>query len=94
MKAILSFTYGVVGSAVLYVNLAACHVKAVRSQIACRASGMFVTSLYASSAAAGSVIGWLADQAGWVLAGAIQMSLLSVVGAALAVALEPKDMSL
>lgn len=93
-QAILSFTYGVVGSAVLYVNLAASHVKAVRSSIASRASGMFVTSLYASSATAGYVMGWLANQAGWALAGAIQMSLLSLVGAALAVALEPKDMSL
>lgn len=94
MKAILSFTYGVVGSALLYVNLAANHVKAVRSSIASRASGMFVTSLYASSAAAGYLMGWLANQGGWAIAGAIQMSLLSVVGAALALMLQPKDMSL
>lgn len=94
MKAILSFTYGVVGSAVLYVNLAANHVKAVRSSIASRASGMFVTSLYTSSAAAGYLMGWLANQGGWATAGAIQMSLLSVVGAALALMLQPKDMSL
>lgn len=93
-KAILSFTYGVIGSAVLYVNLAANHVKAVRSSIASRASGMFVTSLYASSAAAGYLMGWLANQEGWALAGAIQMSLLSLVGAALTLALRPREMAL
>jgi DHA1 family inner membrane transport protein len=93
-KAILSFTYGVIGSAVIYVNLAANHVKAVRSSIASRASGMFVTSLYASSAAAGYLMGWLANQGGWPMAGAIQMSLLSLVGAALILLLEPKSMAL
>lgn len=94
VKACLSFTYGVIGSAVLYVNLAGYHVKAVRGSVASRASGMFVTSLYASSAAAGYLMGWLANQAGWATAGALQMTLLSLIGAAVAVTLEPREMSL
>jgi MFS transporter, DHA1 family, inner membrane transport protein len=94
VKAALSFAYGVVGSAVLYVNLAAFHVKAVTSAIASRASGLFVTSLYASSAPAGYLLGWLASQVGWPAAGGIQMSLLSLIGVAFALALSPKRMSL
>lgn len=93
-KAFLVFVYGVVGSAVLYVNLAAYHVKAVRTSLASRGSGMFVTSFYAASALAGYLMGWLANQAGWVSAGQIQISLLSIVAAGLALALRPKEMSL
>ena len=52
-RAILAFAYGAIGSGTIYVNLAAYHVKAVRSSLSSRASGMFVTSLYAAAAAAG-----------------------------------------
>ena len=92
-KAIMTCVYGVIGSAVLYVNLAAYHVKAVRVSLASRGSGMFVTSLYMSSAAAGYLMGWLANQAGWVTAGQIQISLFSLVAAVLALALRPEEMS-
>jgi MFS family permease len=90
----LTFAYGVVGSAILYVNLAGYHVKAVESSLASRGSGMFVTSLYASSAAAGYLMGWFANQIGWVAAFGVQISLFSVVAAVLALALRPKDMAL
>jgi len=58
-----------------------------------RGSGMFVTSLYMSSAVAGYLMGWLANQAGWVTAGQIQISLFSLVAAVLALALRPEEMS-
>jgi sugar phosphate permease len=90
----LTFAYGVVGSAVLYVNLAGYHVKAVESGLAGRGSGMFVTSLYTSSAAAGYLMGWFANQIGWAAAFGIQISLFSVLAAVLALALRPKDMAL
>ena len=90
----LTFAYGVVGSAILYVNLAGYHVKAVESGLASRGSGMFVTSLYASSAAAGYLMGWFANQIGWTAAFGVQISLFSVVAAVLALALRPKDMAL
>ena len=94
VQAILTCAYGVIGSAILYVNLAACHVKAVRSSLASRGSGMFVTSLYTSSAVAGYLMGGIVSYAGWVIAGEIQISLFSLVAAALALALRPDQMSL
>lgn len=90
----LTFAYGVVGSAILYVNLAGYHVKAVESGLASHGSGMFVTSLYASSAAAGYLMGWFANQVGWATAFGIQISLFSIIAAVLALALRPKDMAL
>jgi len=91
---IMTFAYGVIASAILYVNLAGYHVKAVRGSLASRASGMFVTSLYAAAAFAGSLMGWIEANHGWPLAGMIQMSVLSIVGAVLALALRPSEMSL
>ncbi len=90
----LSFAWGVVVSGTIYVNLAGYHVKAVRGSLADRASGVFVTSLYGSAAAAGYLMGLIAGQGGWVRAGEIQLFLLSLVGASLALALRPDEMSL
>jgi DHA1 family inner membrane transport protein len=92
-QAILTCAYGAIGSGTLYVNLAAYHVKAVRSSLASRASGMFVTSLYASAAAAGYLMGGIASHAGWAKAEEIQISLLSVVGGIFAFALRRGQMS-
>jgi len=91
-QAILTCAYGAIGSGTLYVNLAAYHVKAVRSNLASRASGMFVTSLYAAAAAAGYLMGGVASHAGWARAGEIQVSVLSVVAGSLAFALRPRQM--
>jgi DHA1 family inner membrane transport protein len=93
-QAALSFAWGIVVSGALYVNLAGYHVKAVTSDLVSRASGLFVASLYGSAAFAGYSIGWLASHAGWVTAGLIQISLLSIVGAALAVFLQDDRMAL
>ena len=83
-QAALSFAWGLVVSGAIYVNLAGYHVKAVTSDLANSASGVFVTSLYGSAAFAGYSIGWLASHAGWVTAGLIQISLLSMIAAVLA----------
>jgi DHA1 family inner membrane transport protein len=93
-RAILTCAYGAIGSGTIYVNLAAYHVKAVRSSLSSRASGMFVTSLYAAAAAAGYVMGGIASHAGWALAGEIQISLLSAIAGGLALTLRPDQMSL
>jgi MFS family permease len=93
-RALLTFAYGAIGSGTIYVNLAAYHVKAVRSNLSSRASGMFVTSLYAAAAAAGFLMGRIAGHAGWALAGEIQISLLSVVAGSLALTLRPARMAL
>jgi DHA1 family inner membrane transport protein len=91
---IMTCAYGVIASAILYVNLAGYHVKAVRGSLANRASGMFVTSLYAAAAFAGSLMGWIEANHGWPMAGVIQMSVLSIVGAVLTLALRPSEMAL
>ena len=92
-QAMLSFFWGVVVSGVRYVNLAACHVKAVRSGLSGNASGIFVTSLYTAAAAGGYLMGWIAGHAGWARAGEIQISLLSLVAGGLALALRPDPLS-
>jgi MFS transporter, DHA1 family, inner membrane transport protein len=86
-QAMLSFLWGVVVSGMIYVNLAGYHVKAVRRNLAGRASGVFVSSLYLSAAVAGYLMGWIANRAGWADAGMIQISLSSLCAAGLALAL-------
>ncbi|MGH9691655.1 MAG: MFS transporter [Candidatus Acidiferrales bacterium] len=93
-REILTCIYGVVGSAVLYVNLAAYHVKTLRSTLANRGSGMFVTSLYGPAAFGGYLIGALASHGGWLFAGETLMSLLCVIGGILSLALRPDQMAL
>ena len=93
-REILTCIYGVTGSAVLYVNLAGYHVKALRSSLSNRGSGMFVTSLYGGAAFGGYVLGKLTSHGGWLWASEIEMSLLCLIGAVLALALRPSEMSL
>jgi MFS transporter, DHA1 family, inner membrane transport protein len=93
-RAILVCAYGAIGSGTIYVNLAAYHVKAVRSSLSSRASGMFVTSLYAAAAAAGYLMGGIASHGGWALAGELQILSLSAVAGILALTLRPEKMSL
>jgi DHA1 family inner membrane transport protein len=93
-QAILSCGYGAIGSGTIYVNLAAYHVKALRSSLSNRGSGMFVTSFYTSAAFAGYLMGAMVSHAGWAIAGEIQISLLSVIAGCLALALRPDQMSL
>ncbi|MBI4460697.1 MAG: MFS transporter [Acidobacteria bacterium] len=92
-QATLSFLFGLIASSIIYVNLAAFHVKAVRNSLASRASGIFVTSFYTSAAAAGYVMGAIANQAGWLIAGEIQLVLLSLIGAGFALALRMEHTS-
>ncbi|HEX7921558.1 MAG TPA: MFS transporter [Bradyrhizobium sp.] len=92
-QASLSFVWGFVVSGTIYVNLAGFHVKSVSSQLADRASGMFVTSLYGAAAIAGYLIGWLANLGGWGQAGLLQVTLLSAFAALLSLAIRPEAMS-
>jgi hypothetical protein len=82
-RASLTCAYGAIGSGTIYVNLAAYHVKSVRSSLSSRASGMFVTSLYAAASVAGYLMGGIASHAGWALAGEF-ISLLSAIAGSLA----------
>ncbi|OWW20648.1 MFS transporter [Noviherbaspirillum denitrificans] len=89
----LSFAWGFIASGILYVNLAGYHVKAVRAGLTGKATGLFVTSLYAAGAVAGYVIGSLAAKVGWSAAGIMQITSLAIVGALLAVGLQPERMA-
>jgi DHA1 family inner membrane transport protein len=94
MRETLTCLYGVTGSAILYVNLAGYHVKALRRSLSSSGSGMFVTSLYGGAAFGGLLLGKLAHWGGWMRASEIEMSLLCLLGAVLALALRPSEMSL
>lgn len=90
----LTAAFGATASGVVFVNLVGYHVKAVRHELASRASGLFVTSFYLAAATAGYVMGQLAGRSGWAHAEFIQVSLLSVLGAGIALALRPTQMCL
>jgi predicted MFS family arabinose efflux permease len=92
-REILVFLYGVAGAAVLYTNLAGAHIKSLRRSLAARGSSMFVTTLYAGAAFGGFLMGDLVKQFEWIQAGRIQISLLTMVGAVLALGLRPSEMS-
>ena len=92
-QAILAFAWGVVAAGTIYVNMAGYHVKAVSGELAGRASGVFVTSFYTAASVAGYTIGWMAREFSWELAGGMQLSLICVVGAVLALALKPDRMA-
>jgi hypothetical protein len=68
-------------------------VKSVTADLAGRASGLFVTSLYGSATVAGYVIGWIVGLAGWTVAGNVQLVLLCALGAIVSLALRPDQMA-
>jgi sugar phosphate permease len=92
-QAAFSLALGVVFSGTIFVNLAACHVKSVSADLAGRASGLFVTSLYGSATVAGYVIGWIVGVSGWTVAGDVQLVLLCFCGAIVSLALRPELMA-
>ncbi len=92
-QATFSFLLGAAFSGTIFVNLAGYHVKSVAGDLTGRASGIFVTSLYGSAAAAGYVIGWLAHQFGWATASSIQLVLLCVLAAAISLLVQPNSMA-
>jgi DHA1 family inner membrane transport protein len=92
-QAAFSLALGVVFSGTIFVNLAAYHVKSVSADLAGRASGLFVTSLYGSATVAGYVIGWIVGVSGWTVAGNVQLVLLCFGGAIVSLALRPELMA-
>lgn len=93
-QAALAFAFGVIFSGAIYVNVAAGYTRAVAPALTGRASGIFVTSFYAAASIAGYVIGWLAENFGWTVAGDLQLGAACILGALLALALRPKAISI
>ena len=93
-QATFAFAFGVIFSGAIYVNIAAGYARAVAPALTGRASGVFVTSFYAAASIAGYVIGWLAENFGWTLAGDLQLGAACIVGALLALALRPEHASI
>lgn len=81
-QATLTFAYGVIANAIIYVNLAGYHLRSVQTSLGARASGLFVSSMYGSATFAGFLMGALASHGGWTMAGNIQVSLFSIIAAA------------
>ena len=89
----LAFSYGFVGPAVLYTNLAGAHIKSLRRNLSRLGSSMFVSSIYAGAACGGFLMSYLAERFSWQQAANIQMSLLTLIGAVLALGLRTSEMS-
>jgi DHA1 family inner membrane transport protein len=92
-QAVFSLVLGATFSGTIFVNLAAYHVKSVSADLAGRASGVFVTSLYGSATIAGYVIGGIVGLAGWTVAGNVQLVVLCLCGAIISLALRPERMA-
>jgi MFS family permease len=92
-QAAFSLVLGATFSGTIFVNLAANHVKSVSAELAGRASGVFVTSLYGSATVAGYLIGGIVNLTGWTVAGNIQLVLLCLCGAIISLALRPERMA-
>ncbi|MDG2087683.1 MAG: MFS transporter [Arenicellaceae bacterium] len=90
---VLATLVGVFGAAIVYTNLAGGHVKSLKRSLTGKGSGMFVTSVYGGAALGGYSMGLLVDNWSWEFAGQVQISLLSMIVAFLALGLRTEDMS-
>jgi len=90
---LLAFLVGVFGAAIVYTNLAGGHVKALKRTLTSKGSGMFVTSVYGGAALGGYTMGLLVENLSWAMAGKIQISLLCMMIAVLALGLRQSEFS-
>jgi len=90
---LLAALVGVFGAAIVYTNLAGGHVKALKRTLTSKGSGMFVTSVYGGAAMGGYTMGLLVENYSWEFAGQIQISLLCLVIAVLALGLRQSEFS-
>jgi predicted MFS family arabinose efflux permease len=90
---LLATLVGVFGAAIVYTNLAGGHVKALKRTLTSKGSGMFVTSVYGGAALGGYTMGLLVENLSWAMAGKIQISLLCMMIAVLALALRQSEFS-
>ncbi len=90
---VLATSVGIFGAAIVYTNLGGGHVKALRRSLTGKGSGMFFTSVYGGASIGGYTMGLLVENRGWESAGHIQLSLLCLIIAVLALGLRTDLMS-
>jgi DHA1 family inner membrane transport protein len=90
---LLATSVGVFGAAIVYTNLGGGHVKSLRRSLTGKGSGMFFTSVYGGASIGGYTMGLLVENRSWEFAGHIQMSLLCLIIAVLALGLRTDLMS-
>jgi len=90
---LLATLVGVFGAAIVYTNLAGGHVKALKRTLTSKGSGMFVTTVYGGAAMGGYTMGLLVENYSWQFAGQIQISLLCLFIAVLALGLRQSEFS-
>lgn len=91
--AILSFTWGAVISGTTYVNLAAFQVKAVRPDMASKASGIFIASIYVPAAFSGYLVGAATNAMGWAEMGIFLLGGIALAGLILTILINPRTMT-
>jgi MFS family permease len=79
-QSFLSFMTGALGSGFVFVNLLSLLQRSVRPHMVGRASGIFLTSLFAAGSTAGYLMGALVVEFGWSRAALIELTLLPVIG--------------
>ncbi|MFG2110838.1 MFS transporter [Micromonospora chersina] len=92
-QAAFSFIWGAVISGTTYVNLAGYQVKAVRPELAEKASGLFIAALYIPAAFSGYLVGAAAGSMGWQRTGMVLIGGISAVGALAALFIRPAAMT-
>jgi len=90
--AAITLVWGLVAGGILFVNVAAYHVKAVRPALSSRAAGLFVTTFYAAGAASGYILGYFVNSYSWQTAADIQIVGLSLIAGFVSLALKPERM--
>lgn len=88
-----SFTWGAVISGTTYVNLAAFQVKAVRPEMASKASGIFIASLYIPAAFSGYLVGAATTAMGWAEMGIFFLGSIAAIGLVLTLFINPRTMT-
>jgi MFS family permease len=91
-QSFLSFMTGALGSGFVFVNLLSLLQRSVRPHMVGRASGIFLTSLFAAGSTAGYLMGALVVEFGWSRAALIELTLLPVIGIIAMVLVDSKQL--
>jgi DHA1 family inner membrane transport protein len=92
LLAAITLVWGLVAGGILFVNVAAYHVKAVRPALSSRAAGLFVTTFYAAGAASGYILGYFVNGYSWQTAADIQIVGLSLIAGFVSLLIKPERM--